>query len=178
MRFSILCASAVLASSLALSACSSSTGSSSVPSSATQGATASIAQGGTIVRDDGHGLVTKLMPGVKQDITCDYSTYVFCIYVIPGDPGPYVTTQAGSGYQLYNNAYIENHKGKIDKKFKTYFSPDPGNPTSQYINYKGKAPKKPGNVKFSDFYCIGFSPSACDNNAYTFIIGIALSPPS
>jgi hypothetical protein len=171
MRFSILCASAVLASSLALSACSSSTGSSSVPSAAAQGA--------TIVRDDGHGLITKLMPGVKRDISCDYSTYVFCIYVIPGDSGPYVTTQAGSGYQLYNNAYIENNnKGKIDKKFKTYFSPDPGNPTSQYILYKGKTPKKAGNVKFSDFYCIGFSPSACDNGAYTFIIGIALEPPT
>lgn len=170
MRFSILCASAVLASSLALSACSSSTGSSSVPSSSAQGA--------TVVRSDAHGLVTTLMPGVKRDIDCDYSTYVFCIYVIPGDSGPYVTTSAGSGYQLYNNAYIENKKGKIDKKFKTYFSPDPGNPTSQYITYKGKTPKKPGNVKFVDFYCIGFSPSACDNDAYTFKIGIALSPPT
>ncbi len=179
MRLSILCASAVLASGLALSACSSSTGSSSVPSSVAQGAISSVAQGGAIVRDDGHGMITKLMPGVKRDISCDYSTYVFCIYVTPGNAGPYVTTQAGSGYTLYNNAYIEtNNKGKINKKFKTYFSPDPGNPTSQYILYKGKSPKKPGNVKFSDFYCIGFSPSACDNGAYTFIIGIALEPSS
>jgi hypothetical protein len=118
------------------------------------------------------------MPGVKRlDAPSCPSEYVFCIAVTPGNPGPYVSTSAGSGYQLYNTAYIENAKtGKIDKKFKTYFDPDPGNPTYQYINYKGKSPKKDGNVKFSDYYCIGFSPSQCTGNTYTFIIGIYLTP--
>ena len=83
MRFSIRCASAVLASGLALSACSSSTGSSSVPSSVQR-------NGATVVRSDAHGLTTKLVAGVKQDISCDYSAYAFCIYVTPGNPGPYV----------------------------------------------------------------------------------------
>jgi hypothetical protein len=171
MRFSILCASAGLAFGVALSGCSSSTGSStSLPSSGAQGA---------VVRSDGHGLTTGLAPGVKRDISCNYSEFAFCIYVEPGNPGPYITSESGSG-ELYNAAYIErdNGKGKIDKKFKTYFDPYPGNPTSQYIVYKGKAPKKPGNVKFIDFYCIGFAPSSCDNGVYTFKIGIALSPPT
>jgi len=121
------------------------------------------------------------MPGVKpMTIGCNYSEYSFCFYVTPGDPGPYVTSSAGSG-ELYNNAYIVKNKsknGKPDKKFMTYFYPDPGNPTSQYINYKGKAPKQDGPVKFTDYYCIGFSPSACTGNTYTLKLGIALTPKS
>jgi hypothetical protein len=119
------------------------------------------------------------MPGVKTLATGDCpSIYVFCIEVVPGNPGPYVQTSGGTSVLLYNNAYIERAlTGKIDKKFHTYFDPNPGNPTYQYIDFKGKGPKKStGKVKFSDYYCIGFSPSQCDNNAYTFIIGIALSP--
>jgi hypothetical protein len=132
-------------------------------------------------RSDGHGLVTRLMPGVKPltGIACDYSVYAFCFYVTPGNIGPYVTTSAGTGYELYNNAWIVKNKsatGKIDKKFHTYFYPDPGNPTSQYINYKGRAPKQTGPVKYTDYYCIGFSPSACTGSTYTFKLGIALTP--
>jgi hypothetical protein len=130
-----------------------------------------------MTRINGHDLVTRPVPGVKRlsGPSCP-SEYVFCIVVTPGDPGPYVSTQAGSGYELYNTAYIENAKtGKIDKKFSTYFSPDPGNPTSQYITFKGKGPKKPGPVKYSDYYCIGFSPSQCTGSDYTFIIGISLA---
>ena len=171
MRLRLLCASAALAFGLALSACSSSTGpSSAVPSAGTQ----------SQMGHNGHGLVTRLMPGVKEmTIGCDYSEYSFCFYVTPGNPGPYVSTSAGSGEELYNAAYIvKNKKGKIDKKFDTYFYPDPGNPTYQYINYKGKSPKKPGKVKFTDFYCIGFSPSSCGGSTYTLKLGIALSPAS
>ncbi len=169
MRLSLLCASAALACGLALSACSSGTNSSSsLPSSD--------GQAQAVTRINGHELVTRLMPGVKRlaGPSCP-SEYVFCIVVTPGNAGPYVSTSAGSGYELYNAAYIENKKGKIDKKFSTYFDPDPGNPTYQYIDFKGKGPKNPGNVKFSDFYCIGFSPSQCTGNTYTFIIGISLA---
>jgi hypothetical protein len=170
VRLSILCASAALAFGLALSACSSSTGSSSaLPSSGA----------GAMGRSNGHGLVTRLMPGVKPltGISCNYSVYNFCFYVIPGNSGPYVETSAGTGYELYNSAYIDsNKKGKIDKKFSNYFYPDPGNPTYQYITYKGKSPKKPGKVKFTDYYCIGFSPSSCNGTNYTLKLGIALTP--
>jgi hypothetical protein len=121
------------------------------------------------------GLRTVPAPGVKRLTVSCPSTYVFCIQVTPGNPGPYVSTSGGTA-PLYNNAYIETLKGKIDKKFDTYFYPDPGDPTSQYILFKGKGPKKDGKVKYSDYYCIGFSPSACDNGAYTFIIGISLVP--
>jgi hypothetical protein len=118
------------------------------------------------------------MPGVKpMTIGCDYNVYSFCFYVTPGNAGPYVTTSAGSGYELYNSAYIvKNKSGKTDRKFKTYFYPDPGNPTSQYIIYKGRAPKQDGPVKFTDYYCIGFSPSSCTGSTYTLKLGIALTP--
>lgn len=173
MRLSLLCASAALAFGLALSACSGNTGSSSaVPSSG--------GQASAMDRSHGHGLTTHLMPGVKpMTIGCDYNVYAFCFYVTPHDPGPYVTTSAGSAYELYNNAYIVKNtskSGKPDKKFKTYFYPDPGNPTHQYIIYKGKGPKQDGPVKFTDYYCIGFTPSACTGTTYTFKLGIALTP--
>ncbi len=171
MRFSLLCASAALAFGLALSACSSDAGSSSaVPSSGTQGS--------PMVQSH-HGLVTRLMPGVKPLISCDYSEYSFCFYVTPGDAGPYVESSAGSGYELYNEAWITKSKsktGKTDKKFDTYFYPDPGNPTYQYIDYKGKNPKKDTAVKFTDYYCIGFAASSCNGSNYTLKLGIALSP--
>lgn len=171
MRLSLLGAGAVLALGLALSACSGNAGSTSTLPSGTQ----------TSTMAHGRDLVTHLMPGVKPltGIGCDYSVYAFCFYVTPGNAGPYVTTSAGTGYELYNNAWIvknKNKKGKIDKKFHTYFYPDPGNPTSQYIDYKGKNPKQPTPVKFTDYYCIGFSPSECTGNTYTFKLGIALTP--
>ncbi len=174
MRLGYLCVSAALVTGLALSACSGNAGSSSaVPSSGTQ------AQG--MGRSGAHGLVTRPMPGITHLTIpgCNYSVYAFCIYVTPGDPGPYIETSAGSGYELYNNAWIvknKNKKGKVDKKFQTYFSPDPGNPTYQYINYTGKNPAQPTSVKYTDYYCIGFTPSACTGNTYTFKIGIALNP--
>jgi hypothetical protein len=170
VRFSLICASAALAFGLALSACSGGTGtsSSSLPSAGAQ----ALVKGGSITNSH---MGTQPAPGVKRLTAGCPSMYVFCIQVTPGNPGPYVTSQSGSG-ELYNNAYIETLKGRIDKTFKTYFSPDPGNPTSQYIKFKGKGPKKAGPVNYSDYYCIGSSPSACDNNAYTFIIGISLNP--
>jgi hypothetical protein len=125
-----------------------------------------------------HGTVTRLMPGVKTASSGCSSAYVFCIVVAPGNIGPYVSTSAGSSVTLYNNAWITKSKSpsKIDKKFMTYFLPDPGNPTSQYINYTGKNPKKPGAVKFNDYYCIGFTPSGCPTGTFTFIIGVSLTP--
>lgn len=113
---------------------------------------------------------TKLLPAVE----CP-GQYVFCIEVEPGNPGPYLETSGGTA-QLYMNAYIETLKGKLDKKASTYFDPNPGDPVYQYITFNVPVPKKEGKVKYSDYYCIGFSPSACDNGAYTFIIGIALGP--
>ena len=171
VRLSLLGASAALALGLALSACSGGTGSSSaLPSSGAQGLV-----GGSA----GHGLATRLMPGVKEltGPACDYSVYAFCFYVTPGNPGPYVETSAGSKYELYNAAWIDKNKNnKLDKKFSTYFSPDPGNPTYQYINYTGKAPKKAGPVKFTDYYCISETPSGCSGSDYTLKLGIALQP--
>jgi hypothetical protein len=172
MRLSFLCASAALATGLALSACSGGAGSSSaVPSSGAQA---------VVSRSDGHSLVTRLMPGVKPLISgCNYSVYAFCFYVTPENDGPYVETSAGSGYELYNHAWIvrnKNKTGKIDKKFHTYFSPDPGNPTYQYINDEDRNPKKVGPVKFTDYYCIGFTASACSGSTYTFKLGIAIQP--
>ncbi|MGC1380499.1 MAG: hypothetical protein WA814_05695, partial [Candidatus Baltobacteraceae bacterium] len=168
---SLLCASAALAFGLALSACSSNAGSSSAVPSGGQA---------SAMDRSGHGLSTHLMPGVKpMTIGCDYSVYAFCFYVTPGDPGPYVTTSGASSIQLYNYAWIvknSSKKGKPDKKFKTYFYPDPGNPTSQYITFKGKGPSQDGPVKFTDYYCIGFGPSDCNGGVYTFKLGIALTP--
>ena len=174
MRLSLLCATAALAAGVALSACSSGAGSSSaLPSSGAQ----------ALVTGGARGLATHLMPGVKPltGIDCNYSEYSFCFYVVPGNPGPYVETSAGSGFELYNAAWIvknKNKKGKPDKKFDTYFYPYPGNPTYQYIDYKGKNPKKPGPVKFTDYYCIGFYPSTCTGSNYTLKLGIALYPAS
>jgi hypothetical protein len=171
VRSSHLSAGAALAFGLALSACSGNSGStSSLPSSGTQASATS--------RSHGRDLVTRLMPGVKPlTIGCNYSVYAFCFYVTKGNPGPYVETSAGSGYELYNSAWITKNKtGAIDKKFKTYFYPDPGNPTYQYIIYKGKNPSHDTAVKFTDFYCIGFTPSECTGSTYTFKLGIALSP--
>jgi hypothetical protein len=174
MRLSFLCASAALATGLAVSGCSGNTGSSStLPSSGAQ----SLAMG----RSGDHGLVTRPMPGVKTltGPSCNTSVYVFCIVVTPGNPGPYVETSTSPSYELYNDAYIvknKNKKGKVDKKFDTYFSPDPGNPTYQYIDYTGKNPKKPTPVKYTDYYCIATAPSVCTGTTYTFKIGISLTP--
>lgn len=128
----------------------------------------------------GHSYKIRLMPGVKPfTIGCDYSVYAFCFYVTPGNAGPYVESTTGQGYELYNNAWIvkvKSKSGKPDKKFDTYFYPYPGNPTYQYILYSGKNPKKPTKFKFVDYYCIGFSASACPAGTYTFKLGIALQP--
>ena len=46
---------------------------------------------------NGHGVVTRLMPGVTElTIGCNYSEYSFCFYVAKGNPGPYVETSAGT----------------------------------------------------------------------------------
>jgi hypothetical protein len=168
VRLSFLGPSAALAASLALSACGGTSSSSSVPSSGAQFLTMS----------HGHKLVTRLMPGVKPltGISCNYSEYSFCFYVTPGNSGPYVTTSDDTA-PLYNVGYITKNKtGKIDKKFKDYFYPDPGDPTSQYIDYKGKV-KKTGPVKFTDVYCISFTSSGCANGSGSILyLGIALSP--
>ncbi len=104
------------------------------------------------------------------------SQYSFCFYVTKGNPGPYVTTSDDTA-PLYNVASIVKSKnGKVDKKFSNYFSPDPGDPTSQYIKYKGKAPKEPGPVKFTDVYCISFSTNGCANGSGSILyLGIALN---
>ncbi len=167
MRLSLLGAGAALAAGLALSACSGGTGSSSAPQS-------SGAQ--VLTTSHGHKLAIRPVPGVKMltGPTCG-SQYSFCFYVTPGDSGPYVSTSDESS-ELYNVGYIDKNKnGKIDKKFDDYFYPDPGDPTYQYIDYKGKAPKKPGAVKFTDVYCISFSPSGCANGSGTILyLGIAI----
>lgn len=168
MRLSLLGAGAALAAGLALSACSSGTGSSSAMSSS--GAQA-------VLMHHGHRLVVRPMPGAKilSGPACG-SQYSFCFYVTPGNPGPYVETEDDTS-PLYNVASIVKSKNdKIDKKFSNYFSPDPGDPTYQYINYSGKAPKKPKQVKFTDVYCIGFSPSECSNGSGSILyLGIALN---
>jgi hypothetical protein len=167
VRLSLLGASVALAAGLALSACSGGTGPSSAPPSS--GAQA-------LTMTNGHQLTTHLMPGVKMltGPTCG-SQYSFCFYVTPGNSGPYVSTSDG-GSPLYNVGYIiKNKNGKVDKKFDDYFYPDPGDPTYQYIDYKGKAPKKPGPVKFTDVYCISFTASGCTNGSGSILyLGIAL----
>jgi hypothetical protein len=123
----------------------------------------------------GHKLLIRMMPGVKPAISCDYSKYSFCFYVTKGNSGPYVETSDGTS-PLYNVGEIVKAKNnKLDKKFKDYFYPDPGDPTYQYIDYKGKAPKSPGSVKFTDIYCIGFSQYACQNGSGSILyLGIAI----
>lgn len=167
MRLSLIGASAALAAGIALSACSSSTGSSAgVPSSASQ----------VMGTNQGHKFLVRPAPGVKMLASPECgSQYSFCFYVIPGNSGPYVTTSDDTA-PLYNVASIVKSKsGKVDKKFSNYFYPDPGDPTSQYITYKGKTPKKPGKVKFTDIYCISFTPSGCaDGTGSILYLGIAL----
>ncbi|HXB83489.1 MAG TPA: hypothetical protein VNU22_09110 [Candidatus Acidoferrum sp.] len=169
MRLSLLGAGAALAASLALSACSGGTSSSSaVPSSGAQ----------LLVMSHGHKLVISPMPGVKVLTGPSCGTeYNFCFYVEKGNDGPYVSTSDDTS-PLYNVGYIDKNKnGKLDKKFKDYFYPDPGDPTYQYIDYKGKAPKTAGPVKFTDVYCISFSSTGCAEGSGTILhLGIALSP--
>jgi len=168
MRLSLLGAGAALAASLALSACSGGTSSSSaVPSSGAQ----------LLVMSHGHKLVISPMPGVKVLTGPSCGTeYNFCFYVEKGNDGPYVSTSDDTA-PLYNVGYITKNKtGKVDKKFKDYFYPDPGDSTSQYILYKAKV-KKAGPVKYTDVYCIGFSPSDCANGSGSILyLGIALTP--
>ncbi len=176
MRLSLLGVSAALAVGVALSACnSSSPGSSAASSAATQTGGAQVT-----FMHNGHKFVIRPAAGVKilASPQCG-SQWSFCFYVYPGDIGPYVTSEDDTT-PLYNVASIVKVKNnKVDKKFKTYFSPDPGDPTSQYIKYKGKAPKSAGTVKFTDIYCIGYSPSDCANGSGSILyLGIALSPPT
>jgi hypothetical protein len=166
MRLSLLGASAAVAAGLALTACSSSGSSAGMPSSGAQ-----------VLRiSHGHKLLIRPMPGVKilSGPSCG-SQYSFCFYVTPGDSGPYVETSDDTS-PLYNSASIVKSKNnKADKKFSNYFSPDPGDPTYQYITYKGKAPKKTEPVKYTDVYCISFSASGCsDGDSSTLYLGIAL----
>jgi hypothetical protein len=129
-----------------------------------------------LTTSQGHKALVRPAPGVKvlSGPQCG-SQYSFCIYVTPGDIGPYVTTSDDTS-PLYNVAYIvKNKNDKTDKSFKTYFYPDPGDPTSQYIKYRGRTPKKPGPVKFTDVYCISFTQYGCANGSGSILyIGIAL----
>jgi hypothetical protein len=167
VRLSLIGASAMLAAGIALSACSGATGTSTgTPSSGAQIQTMS----------QGHQFVTRPMPGVKMlsGLQCG-SQYNFCFYVTKGDTGPYVETSDDTS-PLYNvGEIVKAGNGKRDKKFKDYFYPDPGDPTYQYINYKGKVPKQPGSVKFDDIYCISFTPSGCTNGSGSVLhLGIAI----
>jgi len=130
-----------------------------------------------LMTHQGHPLRIRPAPGVKvlTGPSCP-SRYNFCFAVAPGNPGPYVETSDGTS-PLYNVGTIVKAKNnKVDKKFSNYFSPDPGDPTYQYINYKGKV-KKAGPVKFDDIYCIGFSASACGNGSGAILnLGISLTP--
>jgi hypothetical protein len=127
---------------------------------------------------NGHRFLIRPAAGVKilASPACG-SKWSFCFYVYKGDSGPYVTTSDDTT-PLYNVASIVKVKNnKVDKKFKTYFLPDPGDPTSQYIKYKGKAPKSAGTVKFTDIYCIGYTASDCANGSGSILyLGIALAP--
>ncbi len=170
MRLSLLGVTAALGAALALSACSST----SAPSSAGLPS----APGGQVVTlSNGHKLLIRTAPGVKRlsGPQCG-SQYSFCFYVEPGDSGPYVETSDGTA-PLYNSATIVKSKNdKTAKKFSNYFYPDPGDPTYQYITYKGKV-KKTQPVKYTDVYCIGFTPSDCANGSgATLYLGIALTP--
>jgi len=126
--------------------------------------------------NQGHKYFVRPAPGVKvlSGPACG-SQYSFCFYVVPGNPGPYVTTSDGTS-PLYNvGTILKNKKGKVAKKFSNYFYPDPGDPTSQYITYKGKTPKHPGVVKYTDVYCISFSASGCANGSGSILyLGIAV----
>ena len=166
MRLSLLGASAALALGLVLSACNSNPASSGMPSSGAEIRTMS----------HGHPLLIRPMPGVKvlTGPECG-SQYSFCFYVTKGDSGPYVETSDDTS-PLYNvGTIVKSKTDKIDKKFSNYFYPDPGDPTYQYIEYKGKAPKTPGPVKFTDIYCISFTPSGCSESSGSILyLGIAL----
>jgi hypothetical protein len=165
VRFSIVCASAALAFGSALSACSGTSSTSpALPSAAAQA---------LVMSHPVSGISTYPLRAVRRLATYCPRRYAFCINVTPGDPGPYLKTLGGTKL-LYNNAYIETLKGKIDDNFQTYFDPTPGNPTSQYILFSGKMPKNWNRVEYSDYYCIGLFPHTCDNGAYTFIIGISI----
>lgn len=166
MRLTVLGAGAALVAGLALSACSSSSPSSTAQSPGTQ----------VLTTHRGHPLRIRPVAGVKvlASPACG-SQYNFCIYVTPGNTGPYLETSDGTA-PLYNVATIVKAKsGKTAKTFSNYFSPDPGDPTYQYITYTGKTPKKPGKVKFDDVYCIGFSSTECANGSGTVLhFGIAV----
>lgn len=171
MRSTLLAASAALVACLALAACNSSA---TAPS-----ANAITSDGVHMTLSNGHPVWVRPAHGVKKfSIGCDYSKFAFCFYVEPGNPGPYLSTSDGSS-PLYNSATIVKIKNsKAAKKFSTYFYPDPGDPTSQYIDYSGKV-KKVQPVKYNDVYCIGYTPSDCANGSGSVLhFGIALEPAS
>lgn len=176
MRLSLLGASAALAAGLALSACSGATSSSPTVSTS---ALSSLGAQSVMISHGGHQLAVRPAPGVKilSGPACG-SQYSFCFYVTPGNDGPYVETSGGTA-PLYNVGQIDknNKKKSIAKKFDDYFYPDPGDPTYQYIDYTGKTPKKVQPVKYTDVYCIGFTPSDCANGTGAILyLGIALQP--
>lgn len=178
MRLRLLTASAAVVIGLALTACNGVSGS---PAGSPASASAAMSGGAQVViTHNGHKYVVRPAAGVKilASPQCAYSKYSFCFYVYPGDTGPYLTTSDGTT-PLYNVASIVKAKNnKVSKKFKTWFSPDPGDPTSQYIKYKGKAPKTAQPVKYTDVYCIGYSQDACANNTDDAVLyfGIAVAP--
>jgi hypothetical protein len=170
MRLSLLGASVAVAA-LALSACFSSTGSST-------GSSVGMQSSGTqvLMVSHGHKLLIRPMHGVKVLASPECGTqYNFCFYVEKGNSGPYVETEDDTA-PLYNVATIvKNKSGKAAAKFSNYFSPDPGDPTDQYIIYSGKAPKKPRAVNYTDLYCISFSEDGCANGSGSVLhLGIAL----
>jgi hypothetical protein len=171
VRFSLLYASAALASALILSACSGgSTSSSAIPG----GASAMSHHGASLMR----------VSAVTRDTTnpCPSSKYYFCFTVTSSSSGPYVTwaacTTTSSCPPTYDlvatGNFVSAKKGKPvkSKKLNGTWSPNPGNPTYQYITGKATKKNSHGKVKYVDetSACYYYFPSVCSSTYYLGVI--------
>jgi hypothetical protein len=161
MRFTLLVASAALAVSLTLSACSS-------------GSSQAIPRGSSVapMRDHAPRLVV-----IGGKTSCG-SAFYECVTLHPGTTTIElcVTTSGNCTSGLYSNwnwaSEIFNYpSGKRYRKIKASFSPNPGNPTTNIFKVK-KIKNTHGKVKwYENVTLCNVYFSSCDPSAYIGLIG-------
>jgi hypothetical protein len=144
VRFSLLCAGAALAASLALSACSSGGNSpSALPSVAAQSLVTSQATGHTATLR-----LVAVRPAAKN--LCPPTKYSLCVYINSAAGSTTATVCAvsnGGGCSwsqmtpvYYGYGYLFSLKNKpiSTNKLTEYWDPFPGNPSTQYVTVGNK----------------------------------------
>jgi hypothetical protein len=158
VRFTLLFASTALAAGLLLSACSS-------------GSSSAIPGGSQVAAPMSHHGQAALKPYVvnpDKKNPCPSSKYYECFDISASSSGPYVEWSSTSTLTINGYDMLTTVKGKsADKKLSSDFSPDPGNPTYQYIT-ELKPQKASTKVKFVDatYACYYLYPSVCSSTYY------------